>query len=89
MLHIKSNLYNGPSNEVPENLHPTDVPDKAVTPLTLPFVINYNGTNIESIGLAQYDPIWSINIKRGIISLLQLNLDGLQIPASLISEVCI
>lgn len=67
-------------------MNPSSIP-KDASSLGTPFLIHYTGTQVSGISISASDPLWAINMKRAIASILQLNGEKLNTPASFISEV--
>ncbi|XP_069680724.1 vitellogenin isoform X2 [Periplaneta americana] len=76
--------YNGPKMHYNPSLY-TPVPDHA-SQLLQPFIIQYNAGHVEDLSVKAGEEEWAINMKRGLASLLQLDLSQLQSKAAVSHE---
>jgi hypothetical protein len=82
---LRVSMYNGP------RIHDTQVmeaplPNQA-SQLLEPFVIHYDAGQVVGLSVKAGEEEWAINMKRGLASLLQMDLSHLQSPGFISVEV--
>jgi hypothetical protein len=82
---LKVSAYNGPSiSDTP--VVETPLPDEA-SQLLQPFVIHYYEGQVVNLTVKAGEVPWAVNMKRGLASLLQLDLSHIHSPAFVSTEV--
>lgn len=82
---LKVSAYNGPSfSDIP--VVKTPLPEEA-SQLLQPFIIHYHEGQVVSLTIKAGEEQWAINMKRGLASLLQLDLSHMHTPAFVSTEV--
>jgi hypothetical protein len=83
---LKVSMYNGPRIRDTQVVE-TQLPEQA-SQLSQPFIIHYDAGQVVGLSVKAGEEDWAINMKRGLASLLQLDLSHLQSPAFISIEVC-
>ncbi|KAK7871920.1 hypothetical protein R5R35_009724 [Gryllus longicercus] len=78
-------LFNGKHDKSPPELTYLPIPEEA-NELLKPFVIHYDEGKIKNISVEANEPIWSVNMKRALASIFQLEEAALQIPSFISKE---
>lgn len=82
---LKVSAYNGPGiSDTP--LAKTPLPEQA-SQLSQPFIIHYYEGQVVSMSIQAGEEQWAINMKRGLASLLQVDLSHMHTPAFVSTEV--
>nr|CAD7567213.1 unnamed protein product [Timema californicum] len=82
-------LYNGDGSTERSNVSTIILPTQAKQ-LLQPFILNYKNKQIlEALSVKDNEPIWVVNFKRGLASLLQLDITALERTAFITLEKCV
>lgn len=85
---LHASAYNGPRDSASSAAVPPlePVPTEAARYLHAPFLVHYTTDGAEALSVPVAEPLWAINVKRSIASVLQLRPELLSERASLTSE---
>nr|CAD7392031.1 unnamed protein product [Timema cristinae] len=86
---ITVTLYNGDGSTERGNVSTIILPTQAKQ-LLQPFILHYKNKQIlEALSVKDNEPIWVVNFKRGLASLLQLDITALERTAFITLEKCV